>query len=345
MLRAGLTALLLAATAACQAAGTPAGQSTPPAAPLWLSLPGGEGPGAGKHVVLIAGDEEYRSEEALPQLARILSARHGFRCTVLFSTNPEDGTIDPEARGNIPGLHLLDEADLLILFTRFRRLPDADMKHVSDWVEGGVKPLIGIRTATHAFAYAAGERSQYANWSWDSTVEPGGFGKRVLGETWVAHHGHHGSESTRGVVPEAARAHPIVRGVTDAWGPTDVYAIGTLPSDAVVLLEGEVLDGMTRDATPVTDGRNAPRMPVAWARQIDTGYGDPQRVVCSTLGAAVDLADEGLRRLLVNAAYWCVGLEAAIPEASDVRIVGEYAPTMFGFGGAKKGVRVGDLEK
>lgn len=332
--------LLLAATCAAQDAPSPAPAA---AAPFWLSLPGGDGPGAGKHVVLVAGDEEYRSEEALPQLARILSTHHGFRCTVLFSTNPDDGTIDPDARGNIPGLQLLDDADLLILFTRFRRLPDADMKHISDWVEGGVKPIIGIRTATHAFAYAAGERSQYANWSWDSTVEPGGFGRRVLGETWVAHHGHHGSESTRGVVPEAARAHPIVRGITDAWGPTDVYAIGKLPDDAVVLLEGEVLAGMTPDAAPVDDARNAPRMPIVWARQLETGYGDPQRVVCSTIGAAVDLQSEGVRRVLVNAAYWCVGLEAAIPEKSEVGIVGEFEPTMFGFGGAKKGVRAGDL--
>ncbi len=350
MFRVVLAAVLLAASAACQQAGgsveAPAGAApaAPADAPLWLSLPGGPGPGAGKHVVLVAGDEEYRSEEALPQLARILSAHHGFRCTVLFSTNPDDGTIDPDARGNIPGLHLLDGADLLILFTRFRRLPDADMQHIADWVEGG-KPLIGIRTATHAFAYPAGERSAYANWSWDSTVEPGGFGRRVLGETWVAHHGHHGSESTRGVVPEAARAHAVVRGVRDVWGPTDVYAVGRLPDDAVVLVEGEVLDGMTPDSAPVADGRNAPRMPIAWAREIETGYGDPQRVACSTIGAAVDLRSEGVRRVLVNAAYWCTGLAAAIAEKSEVGIVGEFEPTMFGFGGARKGVRVGDLDK
>ena len=78
-------------------------------------------PGAGKHVVLVAGDEEYRSEEALPMLAKILARRHGFRCTVLFSLN-EEGEIDPTASSRIPGLELLDSADALVLFTRFRRL-------------------------------------------------------------------------------------------------------------------------------------------------------------------------------------------------------------------------------
>ena len=68
----------------------------------WLVYEGGEGPGAGKHVVLVAGDEEYRSEEVLPMLARILAEHHGFRCTVLFSTDPEDGTMTPRTRPTSP---------------------------------------------------------------------------------------------------------------------------------------------------------------------------------------------------------------------------------------------------
>lgn len=342
MIRACTLLLLLAAPLMPQSPAEPA-VAKPASDRQWLALPGGEGPGAGKHVVLVAGDEEYRSEEALPQLARILAARHGFRCTVLFSTNPDDGTIDPEARGHIPGLEALAGADCLVLFTRFRRLPDADMKHLVDYVESG-RPVIGIRTATHAFAYPAGERSPYAHWSWDSPATSGGFGKEVLGETWVAHHGHHGSESTRGVVPEAARAHPILRGVDDVWGPTDVYKVGPLPDDATVLLEGEILAGMTPDSPPVDDPRNAPRMPVVWTRETDLGYDVVRRVVCSTLGAAVDLRSEGVRRMLVNSVYWCTGLEAQIAERSDVECVGLYTPTMFGFGGAQKGVRVADLQ-
>jgi len=341
MIRACTALLLLAARLMSQSPAEPVADP-PAAAPQWLVLPGGEGPGAGQHVVLIAGDEEYRSEEALPQLARILSTHHGFRCTVLFSTNAQDGTIDPEARDNIPGLHLLAEADLVVLFTRFRRLPDVAMRHLVDYVESG-KPLVGIRTATHAFAYPQGERSPYSSWSWDSPAPPGGFGKQILGETWVAHHGRHGSESTRGVVPEAARAHPVVRGVDDVWGPTDVYAIGPLPDDATVLVEGQILAGMTPDSPPVDDARNAPRMPVVWARETDLGYDRVRRVVCSTLGAAVDLQSEGVRRLLVNAVYWGLRMEDRLPERSEVGLVGTFEPTMFGFGGARKGVRVADL--
>src|SRR5580765_7395250 len=95
-----------------------------------LVLPGKTGPGKGKRIVLVSGDEEYRSEQALPQLARILSERHGFDCTVLFAIDPKDGTIDPTHADNIPGLETLDSADLMVLFTRFRDLPDAQMKHI-----------------------------------------------------------------------------------------------------------------------------------------------------------------------------------------------------------------------
>ncbi len=286
------------------------------------------------HIVLVAGDEEYRSEEALPMLARLLE-RGRFRCTTLFSIDPSTGHVDPDQQGHLPGLEVLAEADLLILFTRFRRLPDAQMRHLVDYLESG-RPLIGIRTATHAFAYEADAKSRFAPLSWDAPS--GGFGRVVLGETWVAHHGHHGSESTRGVIPVAARRHPILRSVADVWGPTDVYAIRDLPLDATVLLEGAVLAGMTPDAPAVTDGRNSPRMPIAWCREhaFDPYSEARQRVVCSTIGASVDLACEDLRRFFVNAAYWCLELE--VPERVDARLLGPYEPTMFGFGAYRRGL-------
>src|SRR5213076_2411714 len=139
-----------------------------PAADPWLVIEGGDGPGKGKHVVLISGDEEYRSEETLPQLAKILAREHGFKCTVLFAINPKDGTIDPNRNDNIPGLEALEKADLLVLFTRFRNLPDSQMKHVVRYVESG-RPVIGLRTATHAFNLSG--KSAYAR-KW-----PGGFGR------------------------------------------------------------------------------------------------------------------------------------------------------------------------
>src|SRR5262245_26307576 len=124
----------------------------PPAADPWVVYEGGAGPGKGKHVVLVSGDEEYRSEEALPQLARILAKHHGFKCTVLFAIDPADGTINPVKNDNIPGLEALKTADLMVIFTRFRDLPDEQMKHIVDYIESG-KPVVGLRTATHAFEF------------------------------------------------------------------------------------------------------------------------------------------------------------------------------------------------
>src|SRR5205823_8866687 len=115
-----LGATLAAAVAADP--GAPAGDAAP-----WLAVPGGDGPGKGKRVVLVSGDEEYRSEETLPQLARILAKHHGFKCTVLFAIDPKTGLIDPNRNDNIPGLEALQTADLLILFTRFRNLPDSQI--------------------------------------------------------------------------------------------------------------------------------------------------------------------------------------------------------------------------
>jgi len=319
----------------------PASPAEPaPFAPLTYA--GGTGAGAGKHIVFVAGDEEYRSEEALPQLARILSVHHGFRCTVLFSMDPATGVIDPEKREHIPGLAALGTADLLVLFTRFRRLPDTDMRHVVDYVERG-KPIIGIRTATHAFAYEAESKSPYARWSFDSKEWAGGFGRQILGETWVSHHGKHGTESTRGVIPDAVKAHPVLRGVTDVWGPTDVYGIRDLPADATVLLEGSILTNMEATSSAVDDARNSPRMPIAWIRERAREKGPPQRIACATIGSSQDLRSRDLRRFYVNLAYWCVGIEAQITTEPKADIVGTFAPTPFGFGAFTRGVKPSDF--
>ncbi|HUL51029.1 MAG TPA: hypothetical protein VLU94_00450, partial [Candidatus Nitrosotalea sp.] len=177
------------------------------------------GPGKGKHIVLLAGDEEYRSEEGLPQLARILSQRHGFKCTVLFSQDP-DGTINPNNQTNVPGMKVLENADLVFLQFRFRELPDTEMKYFVDYLERG-KPLIAIRTSTHAFAYSRNKQSPYARFDWQSREWPGGFGQQVLGDTWISHHGEHKSESTRGLIDGRYGAHPLLNGVKDVWGSTD----------------------------------------------------------------------------------------------------------------------------
>jgi hypothetical protein len=311
----------------------------------WVVYPGGEGPGQGKHIVLISGDEEYRSEEALPQLARILATHHGFTCTVLFAIDPKDGTINPNVRDNIPGLEALDRADLLITATRFRDLPDAQMQKFADYLAAG-KPVIGLRTATHAFDIPEGKA--FARYGWKSQAPgwEGGFGRQVLGETWVAHHGDHGKESTRGVIAPGQESSPLVRGIKsgDIWGPTDVYQVRLpLPGDSTPVILGQVLTGMKAD-DPALDGpKNNPMMPVAWTKTYAVDGGKTGRVFCTTMGSSTDLASAGLRRLLVNAAYWAVGLEGKIPDQANVDLIGAYHPRPFGFGAFTPGVKPADL--
>ena len=292
--------------------------------------------------MLLGGDEEYRSEEMLPMLARVLAKHHGFRCTVLLAQDPETGVIDPNEQTNIPGMHRLADADMLVCFLRFRELPDEDMRHFVDYVESG-KPVLGIRTATHAFDYKRNPDSPYARYHWKSESWTDGFGRQVLGETWVNHHGRHGSQSTRGVIDPAGREHPILRGVSDVWGPTDVYGIRNLPSDATVLLRGQVLDGMEPDSAPVSGPQNEPMMPLVWTRLIEREDGEAQRVVGSTIGAATDCESADLRRLFVNACYWGVGLEESIDPDRSVEPVTTYDPTDFGFNAFKTGVKLDDL--
>ncbi len=306
----------------------------------WVEYPEGAGPGAGHHIVLLAGDEEYRSEEALPQLGKILSQHHGFRCTVLFSIDPESGFIDPENQTHIPGLEALSKADMMVLFWRFRELPDPAMKQFVDYVESG-RPILGLRTATHAFAYSRNPESPYASYRFNSETWPGGFGQQVLGDTWIRHHGHHGSQSTRGLVDPSAVDHPILRGVEDVWGPTDVYGIDHLLEEDQILLRGQVLDGMDADSTPAEGAQNDPMMPILWTRERQVGE-QTQRIVCSTMGASVDLNSEGLRRALVNSCYWGLGLEGKIPAKSKVDIVEPWKPSNFGFGGFLREVRPAD---
>lgn len=314
------------------------------AADPWLEFPGGDGVGKGKHVVLVSGDEEYRSEEALPQLAKILSTHHGFKCSVLFAIDPKTGTIDPNVNNNIPGLEKLATADLAVFALRFRNLPDDQMKHVADYIESG-KPMVGLRTATHAFN---GMKGTYAKYNTGGTKGyEGGFGKQVLGETWVAHHGAHGREGCRGIVAEGQEKNPILKGIDagSIFATSDVYTVKLpLPGDCTPLVMGEVTETLKPDSKAVAGKKNSPMMPVAWTKTYRGESGKTSRVFTTTMGAATDLEFEGTRRLIVNGGLWALGLEDKIPAKTNVDLVGEYKPTMFKFNGAKKGLKPEDLK-
>ena len=312
----------------------------------WVVYPGGDGPGKGKNIVFVSGDEEYRSEEGLPQLAKILSQRHGFKCTVLFAIDPKDGTINPNVNNNIPGLEALKTADLMVILTRFRDLPDEQMKYVVDYVESG-KPVVGLRTATHAFKFVTSKT--YAKYSDERgqglprRLRQAGAGRGVgqpLGPARQAEHGW--------LIVKGQEDHPILRGIKDRdiWGPTDVYEVHLpLRDNCTPLVLGAVLENMKPDGTPIEGKKNDPMMPVAWTNSYKSESGKTSRVFATTMGAATDLEREGTRRMVVNACFWALGMEDKIPAAgTDVELVGEYKPTSFGFGGYKKGVKPADLQ-
>jgi hypothetical protein len=311
-----------------------------------VSYPAKAGAGQGRHVVFLTGDEEYRSEEGLPMLAKILSQRHGFTCTVLFSVDP-DGTINPKNSKSLSNAAALETADAVVMLLRFRAWPDEDMAKFGNLLRAG-KPIIALRTSTHAFnGFPAGSR--WETWNYNNK---GGFGKRVLGETWLTHWGKHKAEATRGVIEESQRGNPLLRGVAGIFGDTDVYEAYP-PSDATILVRGVVLSGMTPGAAPAdyrkaraTDkqeqGVNDPPMPVVWTRLNRNDNGTTNRVLATTMGSATDLENEGLRRLVVNAVYWGVGL--SVPEKADVTYVDEYVPSFYGFDGFRKGLHASDFE-
>jgi len=302
----------------------------------WVTYEPKAGTSNGKTVVLLSGDEEYRSEESLPQIGKILSQKHGFKCVVLFSQDA-DGTINPNNQTNIPGMHLLAQADLVVNQFRFRELPDADMEHFVRYLDSG-KPMMVVRTATHAFNYERNKQSPYAGYSW--TAKGGGFGGKTVGETWTYHHGHHGKEATRGVVDGRNAKHPILNGVSDVFGPSDVYGVNPdFPKDATILMHGQVLTGMQPNDPP---NLSKPVMPLVWLRDHQGASGHTSKILCTTIGAAADLRSEDLRRLFVNAAYSLTGLE--VPKKADVSPVGTFEPTMFGFNTFTKGVKVSSHE-
>lgn len=320
----------------------------------WVTYKAKNNP-AGKNIVLVTGDEEYRSEEAMPQLAKILSNRHGFDCTVLFAQNPEKlGTIDPNYSFNIPGLEKLADADLMILFTRFRALPDDQMQHFDNYLAAG-KPLIAIRTATHAFNFkdtTHAWRHYGFNYKGDKTDWHLGFGKLVLGETWYTHHGHHKNQSTRGIIAPGAENHPITNGIEDGaiWGPTDVYGIRMpMPNTQSIILgqtinrageydDNEPFYGLKETDTEVATNNpaakkaynpNDPMPPIAWTKNYQIPNGKAGNSFTTTIGSATDMVDEEVRRLMVNATFHLLGME--VPAKANVDVIGTYNPSPYQF--------------
>ncbi|WDI41590.1 family 16 glycoside hydrolase [Bremerella sp. P1] len=311
-----------------------------PESELWLTFSGGEGPGKGKHIVLIAADQEYRSEQSMPMLAKILSQHHGFDCTVLFGVNakrhvdptmpvyPKKGEEDSFQEHNIPGLEHLKQADLVIFFTRLLTLPPEQTQHIVDYLDSG-KPIIGLRTANHGFRKPLPYKID------GKQVHIG----QVLGGTFLGHHGAWHRDSTRGDIVSEMKDHPILRGVKEIWGPSDVYRTykegDGLPAGCTALVYGQPLIGRERG------GESNPEkepLPVAWFKDWQTSTGKSARVFQSTMGSGKDFESAGLRRLVINGAYWCLGMEEGIDATRSVDYVGQYKPLASGFNYEELGV-------
>ncbi len=296
----------------------------------WLTIEGKEGIGKGQNIVFVTGEEYYRSEEGMAMFAQIMARHHGFRCTVLFAIDPATGFINPNRNGNIPGLESLQSADLMVLFARFRELPDADMKHIVEYVNAG-KPVLGIRNATHAFRYAPTSQSLYKDWDFQSKNWPGGFGQQILGDTWIAHFGQFQKEATLASMNITQANNPVLKGVADTiFCHTDVNSVERLSADDTVLFHGQVLAGLNPTDPPVSDHRKETRMPFAWFKTYTAPSGKQGRSFATTAGASLDWQNEDLRRLMANAMLALTGHEKQIPEKTNVSFVSPYTPGSTG---------------
>lgn len=314
----------------------------------WLTYKGKPGPGSGKTIVLIAADQEYRSEQSMPMLANILATHHGFDCIVLFGVNadgladptmpvyPEKGKEEEFQTHRIAGLENLERADLVIFFTRLLTLPLEQQEQIVQYLDSG-KPIIGLRTANHGFRGPLpykidGKRVR--------------FGEDILGGTFRGHHGNWHRDSTRGDLVDSMKHHPILKGVKDIWGPSDVYRTykdgESLSKNCQALVYGQPLIGRKFGGE---DNPNKIPLPVAWIKNWTNSESQSARVFHSTMGSAKDFECEGLRRLVVNASYWCLEMEDAITPDRSVEYVAPYQPKASGFNYQKLGVHPQRIEE
>ena len=286
-----------------------------------------------KHLVLIASDHEYRAEETIPALARILSVHHGFDCTVLFGTD-QNGEIQAGI-SNIPGLEALKKADGMVIFTRFLALPPEQMKHLDDYFNRA-GPVLGLRTSTHGFNYK-NDKDPYYKYHFRYTGKDyeGGFGHQVLGQTWVGHYGKNHTQSTRISIIPKQKENPILRGVKNIHVQAGGYN-AEAQKDWNILTMAQPLMTMKADGAP---DKTKPPMASEWTRHYKGKNGKKGRVFTSLYGASEDLLNPGYRRMIINGVYWTLGLENRIKSNSKIDFVGPYNPSTFKNKGEVKGIK------
>lgn len=234
-------------------------------------------PAQAANLVFMIGEEEYLTWETLPEFAKKDIEPLGHRVAIIHA--------DMADKNNFPGLvAALKDADLLLVSVR-RRTPlkeqlDAVRAHLA---EG--KPLIGIRTASHAFALRPKDKlvdDKHANWQ--------EFDPEVLGGNYHDH--HRGEDKTICTVAAGAESHPILKGITlgELIGNGTLYKNAPLAQTATPLLIGAIPD--------------QPAEPVAWAHR----FGPQQaKIFYTSLGHPDDFKESDFRKLLLNAIAWALG--------------------------------------
>ena len=311
-----------------------------------LVYEGGEGPGSGKHIVFLANDHEYRSEQSCPLMAKLLAKHHGFRCTVLFGLD-ENGEIKPGAK-SVPGLEALEDADLLFFFARFMTLPDEQADLLANYFEKG-GPAVALRTSTHCFNGQKGKWAKF-NYNYSGDDYLGGLGKQVFGHTWenktTIGQGHYGGNHTQGsriTATKEGAEHPILSGVGEIHAYSGAYG-SPVPEGATSLLDVQVLK--TFEPSDEIDEKK-PLLTAGWKMD---GYTAPSgekkdsRTVYVSFGASEDLLDEDARRFLINSCFWAAGMEDQITPTLEASIVGGYNPSPYNTGALYfEGVKPADL--
>jgi type 1 glutamine amidotransferase len=276
------------------------------------------------------GDDEYRSEESMPMLAKILERELSAKVTLCYPVD-SNGYINPSTKHNIINLQKLNTADLMVMYCRFRALPDQQLNYILEYVESG-KPIVGFRTTTHAFQYHNDKSKEYLNYEWP---------QKVFGQQWVTHHGHFddGANPLTSVFLKDDN-HKILTGVKPFEAYSWLYHVDggdwKLYGDSKPILFGKALKTNHEKELNKFPLEN----PVAWTKSYTTKNGKTSKVFFTTLGHPYDFKNENMRRLAINGIYWSLGIEDKITEKINVTPVTTFDPNNSGMEhNYRKGVR------
>lgn len=230
--------------------------------------------------VFLIGEDEYKTEKTLPAFAASELEPLGVRCTFVIA--------DPKEPHDFRGIEAINDADLLILSVRRRAPTTGQMAIIRKYIEAG-KPLVGIRTACHAFDTRGKAPAGHAEWT--------SFDPDVLGGHYTGHHGNN-------VHPEIERApgehaHAIIRGVdTPFTSQGSLYKVSPLAAGTQPLLFGKI--------------PGQPAEPVAWINMHNHA-----RIFYTSLGHPQDFETAAFRKLLLNAVFWALDRPAPTGAGSD----------------------------